>query len=230
MNNKYLTIIIAIPVIMLIIVSIVTKPRPTADQTTPPTVMSAPNQTNVVESSHSLPFPKTVINPTKKYRAVLNTTEGKITIDMDPEQAPVTVNNFVYLAQNSFYNGTIFHRVLKNFMIQGGDPSGDGSGSPGYTFKDEPIVGEYTRGTVAMANAGPNTNGSQFFIMQRDVPLQKAYVIFGQVVGGIEVVDKIADAPVEASRSGEKSKPVTPVVVQSVDILESTVESSSSVK
>jgi cyclophilin family peptidyl-prolyl cis-trans isomerase len=103
-------------------------------------------------------------------------------------------------------------------MIQGGDPKGNGTGGPGYTFADEPFQGEYTRGTVAMANAGPNTNGSQFFIMHKDYPLPKNYVIFGKVTKGIEVVDKIAEAPTQAG--GEGSTPVTPTTTSSVQVIE----------
>lgn len=157
------------------------------------------------------------IDINKKYSAVLHTTYGDITIALNAKQTPITVNNFVSLAQEKLYDSTIFHRVIKGFMIQGGDPKGDGTGGPGYRFNDEKFSGEYTRGTVAMANAGPNTNGSQFFIMHADVPLEKNYVIFGKVVNGMEVVDKIAAAAVMFS-NGEKSRPVEPVVVNSVVI------------
>jgi cyclophilin family peptidyl-prolyl cis-trans isomerase len=105
-------------------------------------------------------------------------------------------------------------------MIQGGDPKGNGTGGPGYKFADEPFSGEYLRGTVAMANSGPNTNGSQFFIMHQDYPLPKNYVIFGQVSSGLEVVDKIATAPVKSGPTGENSTPVNPVKVLSVEITE----------
>lgn len=159
------------------------------------------------------------IDTNKKYVATLHTTKGDIEIAMDTKQTPVTTNNFVTLARKDFYNGTIFHRTIANFMIQGGDPQGTGSGGPGYKFDDEPITGEYTRGTVAMANSGRNTNGSQFFIMHADVPLPKNYVIFGKVTKGLDVVDAIATAPVTSS-GGEKSKPVSPVVVEKVEIRE----------
>ncbi len=160
-------------------------------------------------------------NKTKQYQAVLTTSLGDITILLTADKTPVTVNNFVTLARKNFYDNTKFHRVIKGFMIQGGDPKGDGTGGPGYKFDDEPIAGEYTRGTVAMANAGPNTNGSQFFIMHEDYALPKNYVIFGKVVSGMDVVDKIATAPVSSDpRSGETSTPVTPVVVTSVTIAE----------
>lgn len=152
------------------------------------------------------------------YTAVLHTSEGDITIKLNDDQTPKTVENFVTLAKKDFYNGVIFHRVIKGFMIQGGDPTGTGAGGPGYRFDDEPFTGEYDRGTVAMANAGPNTNGSQFFIMHADVPLPKAYTIFGHVTDGMDTVDKIATA--EVLPSGEGSSPVEPVKIESVDVVE----------
>jgi cyclophilin family peptidyl-prolyl cis-trans isomerase len=164
--------------------------------------------------------PAMEIDKNKSYTAVLKTSEGDITLELYADKTPITVNNFVHLARASFYNKTIFHRVIKGFMIQGGDPNGNGSGGPGYQFNDEPFTGEYTRGTIAMANAGPNTNGSQFFIMHQDNQLPKNYVIFGKVIKGIEVVDKIAEAPVEQGPNGEMSKPTNPVTVNSVQITE----------
>ncbi|MCL4359817.1 peptidylprolyl isomerase [Patescibacteria group bacterium] len=165
--------------------------------------------------------PAMEIDKTKQYTAVIHTTDGDITVALTAGATPVTVNNFVVLARKNFYNNTIFHRVIKGFMIQGGDPDGNGTGGPGYTFPDEPFEGSYTRGTVAMANAGPNTNGSQFFIVQEDTPLPHNYVIFGHVTSGMDVVDAIADAPTEGSPgTGEQSKPVSPVTVKSVAISE----------
>lgn len=164
--------------------------------------------------------PTMAINKNKKYTAVLNTSEGSLTVELNAKETPITVNNFVTLAKKNFYDNTIFHRVIKDFMIQGGDPKGDGTGGPGYRFDDEAFSGDYTRGTIAMANAGPNTNGSQFFIMHKDVDLPKNYVIFGKVTSGLDVVDKIANVPVEQSASGEKSKPVNPVKLISVKIEE----------
>lgn len=160
------------------------------------------------------------INQEKTYSATLHTSEGDVIIALNAKETPITVNNFVTLSRKKFYDTTIFHRVIKGFMIQGGDPKGDGTGGPGYRFDDEPFKGEYTKGTVAMANSGPNTNGSQFFIMHDDVPLPKNYVIFGSVAKGIEVIDKIASAEVAMSPSGEPSKPIKPVVVTSVEIKE----------
>lgn len=162
--------------------------------------------------------PELTIDTTKAYTATLSTSEGDIVIALDTTNTPITANNFIYLAQNNYYDNTIFHRVIEDFMIQGGDPTGTGTGSPGYRFEDEYLEGEYKRGTVAMANSGPDTNGSQFFIMHADYPLPNAYVIFGQVTDGIEVVDKIATA--ETQPGGEGSKPVNPVTINSVTIAE----------
>ncbi len=159
-------------------------------------------------SANKLPFK--LVDENKKYQAVMETTEGTIVIELFADKTPVTVSNFVSLAKRGFYNGTSFHRVIKDFMIQGGDPKGDGTGGPGYRFADEPFEGEYIRGTVAMANAGPDTNGSQFFIMHKDYPLPKNYIIFGRVVEGIEVVDTLANAEVSVNpNTGENSSPVS---------------------
>lgn len=168
----------------------------------------------------TLPKPSIMIDQSKKYTALLKTNKGVITIELNAKNTPITVNNFVHLAQNRFYDGTFFHRTINGFMIQGGDPKGDGTGGPGYSFDDELFEGRYIRGTVAMANAGPNTNGSQFFIMQNDNPLPKNYVIFGKVIDGMEVVDLIAQAPVREQIGGEKSRPITPVVIENVMIIE----------
>jgi cyclophilin family peptidyl-prolyl cis-trans isomerase len=147
------------------------------------------------------------------YKVTLKTEVGDIVVELTKE-TPKTTGNFVKLAQSGFYNNTIFHRTIEGFMIQGGDPEGNGTGGPGYKFEDEPFLGEYTRGTIAMANSGPNTNGSQFFIMHADVTLPPNYTIFGKVVSGIEVVDKIATAPVRANPfSGEASTPINPVKI-----------------
>src|SRR3989337_2966922 len=108
------------------------------------------------------------------------------------KDAPLTSSNFIFLAQEKFYDGLTFHRKEEGFVIQGGDPRGDGTGGPGYAIADEPVIGDYLRGVVAMANAGPNTNGSQFFIMLKDHPeLPKNYTIFGKIIEGMDVVDKI---------------------------------------
>lgn len=149
----------------------------------------------------------------KKYIVEMTTSVGKITLELDGEKTPITVNNFITLAKAGFYDNVIFHRTIANFMIQGGDPTGTGTGGPGYKFNDEAFDGEYTRGTLAMANSGPNTNGSQFFIMHADLQLQKDYVIFGKVTSGIETVDKIATAP-----TGPSDRPVDPVKITKVEV------------
>ncbi len=191
---------------------------------TPPSSSVTANPTpmpNTTARSTTVPVPQGVtIDVHKKYSAILHTTKGDMTVELAAAATPKTVNNFVYLARLHFYDNTIFHRVIKGFMIQGGDPQGNGMGGPGYRFNDEPFTGEYTQGTIAMANAGPNTNGSQFFIMHATYPLPKNYVIFGKVTKGLEVVDAIATSPVTMSDSGENSKPLEPVTVTSVEILE----------
>jgi len=133
--------------------------------------------------------PPMQIDTTKLYAATITTGRGVIVLCLDPKLAPLSVNNFVALARNHFHDGLKFHRVVPGFVIQGGDPAGDGSGGPGYSFKDEPVKGDYVDGCVAMANAGPNTNGSQFFIcIADDQRLPKSYNLFGSVDRGLEVV------------------------------------------
>ncbi|NTU47069.1 peptidylprolyl isomerase [Candidatus Roizmanbacteria bacterium] len=164
--------------------------------------------------------PSLTIDTSKTYTALVKTSEGTITIALNAKQTPITVNNFVYLSRQGFYDNSPFHRVINGFMIQGGDPTGTGMGGPGYKFDDESFTGEYTRGTIAMANSGPNTNGSQFFIMHKDYALPKSYVIFGKVTEGLDVVDKIATAPVTANQMGESSTPVNPVKILETTIIE----------
>ena len=138
--------------------------------------------------------PMISIDPKTTYSALLETNAGKIELELYPEYAPVTVNNFIFLAQEGFYDGVIFHRVISNFVIQGGDPTGTGRGGPGYQFEDElknnPL--KHERGVISMANAGPNTNGSQFFITHSPQPhLDGKHTVFGKVVQGIDIVDAI---------------------------------------
>jgi cyclophilin family peptidyl-prolyl cis-trans isomerase len=136
--------------------------------------------------------PAMSIDVNKSYTATIDTNRGKIVVTLLPKVAPITVNNFVYLARQRFYDGLKWHRVVANFVIQGGDPAGNGSGGPGYQFQDEPVRQPYAQGIVAMANAGPNTNGSQFFICLENLPqLPPAYTIFGQTKDGMDVVKKI---------------------------------------
>ena len=129
------------------------------------------------------------IDESKIYGVTIKTNRGTIEMDLDPKLAPKTVNNFINLAKDGFYDSLTFHRVVPGFVIQGGCPSGTGTGGPGYKFEDEPVIAEYTLGAVAMANSGPNTNGSQFFICIDDCTrkLTKDYCLFGYVTNGIEV-------------------------------------------
>ena len=135
--------------------------------------------------------PEMQLDPTKNYQATLHTSKGDIIIDLYAKNVPHTVNNFVFLARQGFYNGTIFHRVIPDFMAQGGDPTGTGRGGPGYKFRDEfdPKLRHNVPGVLSMANAGPNTNGSQFFITHVPTPwLDGKHAVFGQVVGGLDVL------------------------------------------
>jgi peptidyl-prolyl cis-trans isomerase B (cyclophilin B) len=139
-----------------------------------------------------------VIDQSQQYEATLETDKGDIVIALSAQRAPKSVNNFVFLAREGFYDGLTFHRVVDDFVIQGGCPEGSGSGGPGYRFEDEPVVGDYVAGAVAMANAGPNTNGSQFFICTVDDrrKLDRLYNLFGQVTAGMDVVTGIRQGDV----------------------------------
>lgn len=129
----------------------------------------------------------------KNKKVIIETEKGSIEIELYADKAPKTVSNFVYLVSKEFYNGLTFHRVEPTFVVQGGDPNGDGTGGPGYKFEDETVQGDYIRGSVAMANSGANTNGSQFFICLEDQKsLPKKYNLFGQVIKGMDVIDQIA--------------------------------------
>ena len=136
--------------------------------------------------------PPMQIEMNRTYQVVIKTNKGDIHLQLNPAEAPQTVNNFVALAHDGYYDGVTFHRVVPGFVIQGGDPTGTGSGGPGYKFNDEPVKRPYKAGTVAMANAGPNTNGSQFFICLEDQPgLPPNYTVFGDTVSGMDVVRNI---------------------------------------
>jgi cyclophilin family peptidyl-prolyl cis-trans isomerase len=162
--------------------------------------------------------PDLTIDLDGSYTATLHTTLGDITIEFDPAQAPLAVNNFLFLAGDGFYDDVIFHRVVPGFVVQGGDPTGTGRGGPGYRFRDElEGPGTYRRGTVAMANAGPNTNGSQFFICLKDLPgLPHAYTIFGQVTDGMDVVDQVAALPTDMSDRPHDPPAITGVSLSGV--------------
>ena len=161
--------------------------------------------------------PPMCIDPEKRYSAEMVTSKGTIRIALDAASAPKTVNNFVFLARYHYYEGIVFHRVIQGFVLQGGDPTGNGTGGPGYRFEDElPAPGRYELGSLAMANAGPNTNGSQFFVISGPdgMRLPPQYSLFGKVVSGLDVVATI-DAL--GSRSGKPSELVT---IESVTITE----------
>jgi cyclophilin family peptidyl-prolyl cis-trans isomerase len=188
-------------------------PAPTPTPTPAPTATKQWTQPPAME-----------IDVNKQYFATMKTSLGDIRIELLPKESPKTVNNFVFLAKQGFYDGTTFHRIMKNFMIQGGDPKGTGGGGPGYKFADElPPKHSYDPGIVAMANAGPNTNGSQFFICNG--PACKAsldpnpnYTQFGKVVAGMDVVQKISSVAVTTGGDGNQSKPTTPPVIEKVTI------------
>ncbi|WAH38477.1 peptidylprolyl isomerase [Alicyclobacillus dauci] len=162
-----------------------------------------------------------------RYEAIVHTDKGDFTIELLAKEAPITVNSFVFLARDGFFDDVIFHRVIKEFVIQGGDPTGTGRGGPGYRFRDElPPAYPYGPGIVAMANAGPNTNGSQFFVctgeMSKNLNHAPNYTVFGRVTAGMDNVLAIASEPVERGPSGEASTPVNPVHIKSVEIVELT--------
>lgn len=208
--------------------------KPTTNEVTPtPTVIAispspsaavTPETTKAMKTKQYSSPPAMSIDSTKTYTATITTDKGLMVVKLFAKDTPVAVNNFVFLSREGFYNNTIFHRIMKGFMIQGGDPLGNGTGGPGYRFADEPITHDYTRGTIAMANSGPNTNGSQFFIMHADYPLPKKYVIFGTIdptdSASLAALDALANIPVTDNGTGENSKPVTPPVIQSVQIKE----------
>ncbi|HUY42955.1 MAG TPA: peptidylprolyl isomerase [Acidimicrobiales bacterium] len=162
--------------------------------------------------------PPMIIDPAKTYAATMVTSKGTLEIALDPLAAPETVNSFVFLARWHYFDGVVFHRIIPGFVLQGGDPTGSGAGGPGYRFNDElPKPGRYEVGSLAMANAGPHTNGSQFFVISGPdgVRLPPLYALFGKVVKGLDVVQTINDL---GSPSG---KPRENVVIESVTITES---------
>ena len=163
-------------------------------------------------------MPEMSIDQSKSYTAVIQTSMGDLSVEFFSDTAPITVNNFISLSNDGYYDNIIFHRVISGFMIQGGDPSGTGHGEygkfPGYTFEDELNNQQpYEKGILAMANAGPNTNGSQFFIMHVDYPLPYQYTIFGKVTAGLDVIDSIASV-----QTAEGDKPVEDVVILGVTV------------
>ena len=169
--------------------------------------------------------PGLILDPTMKYSATIATNVGNMTLELFPAEAPRTVNNFVFLAREGFYDEGCFHRIISGFMIQGGCPKGDGTGGPGYRFQDEPVSRPYIKGTLAMANAGPNTNGSQFFIVHGDdVGLPPSYTIFGKLTEGEDTLNALATSPtIPGGR--ENSRPAERLSINSVTIDEQPINS-----
>lgn len=167
--------------------------------------------------------PQQVLQDGVNYTAKIKTNMGDIEIDLLEKETPIAVNNFIFLAKENFFNGIIFHRVVKGFVIQGGDPIGTGTGGPGYTFQDEVNKRKYTKYSVGMANSGPNSNGSQFFIVtgtiqegNLDALNSGQYTLFGEVKSGKDIVDAIEKVSVDSN-----DKPNNPVIIQSVEIIQS---------
>jgi cyclophilin family peptidyl-prolyl cis-trans isomerase len=201
--------------------------KSSAGSTAAPTSSSAPSTS--AKPKQWSKAPDMIIDPKKSYEAEMTTSKGKFTIQLFAKVAPKTVNNFVFLAKEGLYDNVTFHRIIKSFMIQTGDPLGNGTGGPGYRFEDElKSPYKYEEGTVAMANSGPNTNGSQFFICTgpdavKILNANPYYTIFGKVTAGIENVQKIADTPVKMNPNSNDSSPSMPtekVTIQSITIKE----------
>ena len=190
--------------------------RPAATPTPAANPASKPVENQGLPNKREAAPPPMTIDTSASYKAVINTNKGSITLELFAKDSPITVNNFVFLAEEGFYDGIIFHRVIPDFMIQGGDPTGTGTAGPGYQFVDEVASNRTfdTPGILAMANAGPNTNGSQFFITVRPTPhLNGNHTIFGKVTQGQDVTDAISLVPAAGA-----NRPVEDVVIQSIDI------------
>jgi len=188
------------------------------EETSETTVQDNKGESTMSDEKVYSSMPEMIIDQNKSYTAVIQTSMGDLTVEFFSDTAPVTVNNFVSLSNDGYYDNIIFHRVISGFMIQGGDPSGTGHGEygkfPGYTFEDELNNQQpYEKGILAMANAGPNTNGSQFFIMHVDYPLPYQYTIFGKVTDGFDVIDTIASV-----QTAEGDRPVEDVVILGVTV------------
>ncbi|MZP30883.1 peptidylprolyl isomerase [Heliobacterium undosum] len=194
-------------------------------QQTSPAKPDSPKSSTAERNNKYQAPPSMQIDPKKQYTATVQTNRGAFKIELLAAEAPKTVNNFVFLAREGYFDGIRFHRIIKDFMIQTGDPMGNGTGGPGYKFADElPPKLSYGPGVVAMANAGPNTNGSQFFICNgekaKNLNQMPNYTVFGRVIDGMETVLKISDTPVTAGFGGEKSKPAEEIIMERVTIEE----------
>ncbi|GGH21257.1 peptidylprolyl isomerase [Paenibacillus segetis] len=238
MKKKY----VVLPLILLLSAALMiggcgkkynTETDQTAGNTTEQTTPVEPTPTPTPEPATPTPTPTHMswdsppameIDSTKSYEAEVTTSKGTFTIELYAKDAPKTVNNFVFLSKQGFYKDVIFHRIIETFMIQTGDPEGTGMGGPGYSFEDEKTSYQYEPGIVAMANAGPDTNGSQFFICTGDdstsLNMQPNYTIFGKVTDGMDVVKEIAATPVEVGISGEMSSPTETIQIKEIKITE----------
>ena len=186
----------------------------TASQS-PPEINTNQSEQSPMLNKTQMPQPQMTINQSQQYIAKIDTNFGLITAELFAQETPITVNNFVYLAEAGFYNDLTFHRVINDFMIQGGCPLGNGTGNPGYQFQDEDNPQPLVKGSLAMANSGPNTNGSQFFIVTADSTpwLDGLHTHFGKVIEGMEVVEQI-----ESVQTGANDKPSQPVIINAVSI------------
>ena len=203
-------------------------PTPTATPAPTPTAQGSPGSNcgytakqEATGSKGTIAPPTFTIDVKKSYTATVETSMGTFDIQLVPQAAPCTVNSFVYLAKQHFFDGLTFHRVVKDFVIQGGDPAGNGSGGPGYSFNDELANSlTYHVGSVAMANSGPNTNGSQWFVVtgSQGTSLPKQYTIFGQISSGLPVVLKIGQVPTKGGSGADAGTPVTPVTIVKVTV------------
>ncbi len=229
MQKKSLSILILVFMLSIVVVACGQKetaspspasPTPSSKLTSSPSASTSPS---VARKTYSAP-PAMTVDKNKSYSALFDTNLGKFTVQLYAKEAPKTVNNFVFLANERFYEGIVFHRIIKSFMIQTGDPLGNGSGGPGYKFEDELNTGfKYEPGIVAMANSGKNTNGSQFFICtgedSKGLNMQPNYSIFGKVSDGMDVVQKIAATPVRVGNEASPSLPTEKVIINSITIV-----------
>jgi cyclophilin family peptidyl-prolyl cis-trans isomerase len=231
MRPKILALLfIAVLLISVFLLSVSCGGTTTTSSTTP--VIKPASTSTLATTTQSTPEvkimkwnspPEMEIDVSKDYYATVDTTLGTFKIQLFANESPKTVNNFVFLSQQGFYDGVIFHRIIKTFMIQTGDPTGTGTGGPGYKFADElPPKHPYGPGIVAMANSGPNTNGSQFFICtgsdSAGLDSHPNYTQFGNIVEGMDIVQKIAAVPVGPGNMGENSRPVQPPVINKISI------------
>lgn len=194
-------------------------PQSYADYRTQPTACGADQPPEAVPQEFAAPD-DLGLDPAVKLIATINTSCGPIVVELDPAQAPATVNSFVFLAESGYFDGTVSHRILPGFVIQAGDPTATGLGGPGYVIPDElPAAGfAYTTGVLAMANAGPNTTGSQFFIMVGDSGLPPQYSAYGLVIDGFDTLNEIISVPLGTSARGETSVPLETVYIESVTV------------